>query len=152
MASTITAATLTVTITEAITLNDKDQGVQNTYTIASVTEINSRIVNIPTSEVIVVAMGTVVAAGQFVEGDAKYIRMTNKDNSNHITLVFRNENNDEFAVSGQTFIYNGDNADGMVDTMDAAASALSVSLGDLVDITAQASGAACDLEIFIAGT
>ena len=155
MASTITAATLTVTITEAITLNDKDQGVQNTYTIASVTEINNRIVNIPTSEVIVAVMGTVVAAGQYVESTTKYIRMTNKDNANHITLVFRNENNDEFAVkldSGQTFIYNGDNAGGVVDTMDAAASALSVSLGDLVDITAQASGSACDLEIFIAGT
>ena len=155
MASTITAATLTVTITEAITLNDKDQGVQNTYTIASVTEINNRIVNIPTSEVIVAVMGTVVAAGQYVESTTKYIRMTNKDNANHITLVFRNENNDEFAVkldAGQTFIYNGDNTGGVVDTMDAAATALSVSFGDLVDITAQANTAACDLEIFVAGT
>ena len=156
MTSTITAATLTVTITEEVSLNGKDQGAKNTYTIASVKEISNRIVTIPSgSEVIVVAMGTAVAAGQYVEGTTKYIRLTNKDDANHITLVFRNENNDEFAVkldAGQTFIYNGDNTGGVVDTMDAAATALSVSFGDLVDITAQANTAACDLEIFVAGT
>ena len=157
MTSTITAATLTVTITEEVSLNGKDQGAKNTYTIASVKEISNRIVTIPSgSEVIVVAMGTAVAAGQYVEGTTKYIRLTNKDDANHITLVFRNENSDEFAVkldAGQTFIYNGDNTGGVVDTMDAVdAAGLSVSFGDLVDITAQASGAACDLEIFVAGT
>jgi hypothetical protein len=156
MTSTITAATLTVTITEEVSLNGKDQGAKNTYTIASVKEISNRIVTIPSgSEVIVVAMGTAVAAGQYVEGTTKYIRLTNKDDANHITLVFRNENSDEFAVkldAGQTFIYNGDNTGGVVDTMDAAATALSVSFGDLVDITAQANTAACDLEIFVAGT
>ena len=156
MTSTITAATLTVTITEEVSLNGKDQGAKNTYTIASVKEISNRIVTIPSgSEVIVVAMGTAVAAGQYVEGTTKYIRLTNKDDANHITLVFRNENSDEFAVkldAGQTCIYNGDNTGGVVDTMDAAATALSVSFGDLVDITAQANTAACDLEIFVAGT
>ena len=156
MTSTITAATLTVTITEEVSLNGKDQGAKNTYTIASVKEISNRIVTIPSgSEVIVVAMGTAVAAGQYVEGTTKYIRLTNKDDANHLTLVFLNENSDEFAVkldAGQTFIYNGDNTGGVVDTMDAAATALSVSFGDLVDITAQANTAACDLEIFVAGT
>ena len=156
MTSTITAATLTVTITEEVSLNGKDQGAKNTYTIASVKEISNRIVTIPSgSEVIVVAMGTAVAAGQYVEGTTKYIRQTNTHDANHIPLVFRNENSDEFAVkldAGQTFIYNGDNTGGVVDTMDAAATALSVSFGDLVDITAQANTAACDLEIFVAGT
>ena len=156
MTSTITAATLTVTITEEVSLNGKDQGAKNTYTIASVKEISNRIVTIPSgSEVIVVAMGTAVAAGQYVEGTTKYIRLTNKDDANHITLVFRNENSDEFAVkldAGQTFIYNGDNTGGVVDTRDAAATAWSVSFGDLVYITAQANTAACDLEIFVAGT
>ena len=156
MASTITAATLTVTITEAITLNGKDQGAKNTYTIASVKEISNRIVNIPsTSEVIVAVMGSAVAAGQYIQSTTKYIRMTNKDNANHITLVFRNEASNEFAVkldAGQTFIYNGDNAGGVVATHDASASALTVSFGTLQDITARASGAACDLEIFVAGT
>jgi hypothetical protein len=154
MATTITAATLTVTITEEISLNGQDKGSTNTLAIASVTEVNQRIVNVPTSEVVVLAMGTAVAAGQFVEGDVRYIRLTNKDDTNHITLIFKSENNNECAHlldAGHSFIYPGDNSGGVVNTHDGSDSALSVSLDDLVNITAQANTAACDLEIFVAG-
>ena len=154
MATTITAATLTVTITEEITLNGQDKGSTNALTVASVTEVIQRIVNVPTSEVIILAMGTAVAAGQLVEGDVRYIRLTNKDDTNHITLVFKSENSNECSHlldAGHSFIYPGDNSGGVVNTHDASASALTVSLDDLVDITAQANTAACDLEIFVAG-
>ena len=157
MATTITAATLTVTLTEAISLNGQDKGATNTLTVSSVTEVSQRIVNVPTSEVVVLAMGTAVAAGQFVEGDVRYIRITNKDDTNHVTLVFRSENSNECAHkldAGHSFIYAGDNSGGVVDTHDASASALTVSLDDLVDITAQAdstAGSACDVEVFVAG-
>ena len=154
MATTITASTLTVTITEEITLNGQDKGSTNALTVASVTEVSQRIVNVPTSEVIILAMGTAVAAGQLVEGDVRYIRLTNKDDTNHITLVFKSENSNECSHlldAGHSFIYPGDNSGGVVNTHDASASALTVSLDDLVDITAQANTAACDLEIFVAG-
>ena len=154
MATTITAATLTVTLTEEISLNGQDKGSTNTLTVASVTEVSQRIVNVPTSEVIILAMGTAVAAGQLVEGDVRYIRLTNKDDTNHITLVFKSENSNECSHlldAGHSFIYPGDNSGGVVNTHDASASALTVSLDDLVDITAQANTAACDLEIFVAG-
>ena len=154
MATTITAATLTVTLTEEITLNGQDKGSTNALTVASVTEVSQRIVNVPTSEVVILAMGTAVAAGQLVEGDVRYIRLTNKDDTNHITLVFKSDNNNECSHlldAGHSFIYPGDNSGGVVNTHDASASALTVSLDDLVDITAQANTAACDLEIFVAG-
>ena len=154
MATTITAATLTVTITEEITLNGQDKGSTNALTVASVTEVSQRIVNVPTSEVIILAMGTAAAAGQLVEGDVRYIRLTNKDDTNHITLVFKSENSNECSHlldAGHSFIYPGDNSGGVVNTHDASASALTVSLDDLVDITAHANTAACDLEIFVAG-
>ena len=154
MATSITAATLTVTITEAITLNGQDKGATNTLTVASVTEVSQRIVNVPITEVILLAFGTAVAAGQFVEGDVRYIRITNKDATNFVTLVFRSENSNECAHkldAGHSFIYAGDNSGGVVDTHDASATALTVSLDDLVDITAQADTAAVDLELFIAG-
>lgn len=155
MATTITAATLTVTITEAISLNGQDKGSTNTLTISSVTEVSQRIVNVPTSEVIILAMGTAVAAGQMVEGDVRYIRITNLDDTNHVTLVFRSEGSAEFAVKldrGQSFIFNGDLSGGVVDTMDASASALTVAFEDLVDITALADSSPVDLELFLAGT
>ena len=156
MATSITAATLTITHTEAVTLNGYDQGSQNIQTIASVTEVSKRIVSVPTSEVIILSFAASnPAAGEFVEADVRYIRITNKDDTNHVTLVFRSEGAAEFAVKldyGQSFIYNADLSGGVVDTMDASASALTVSLEDLVDITALADTAAVDLELFVAGT
>ena len=98
MATTITAATLTVTLTEAVSLNGYDQGSKNTLTVSSVNEVNKRIVTVPTSEIEVVAISTANAAGTFIEGDVRYIRITNLDDTNHVTLTFKNENDDEFAV------------------------------------------------------
>ncbi len=153
MATTITNATLTVTLTESISLNGSEQGASNTLTIANIDEISKRIVTVPASEVTVIAMGTAVSNGTFVESDVLYIRITNKDDANHVTLTFKDENNSEFAVKldkGQSFIYNGDLAGGVVDTMDANGSALSLALADLVDVTAIADTAPVDLEIFVA--
>ena len=154
MATTIEAATLTVTLTEQIELNGQEKGATNSLTISDVTEVSQRIVNVPTSEVVILAMGTAVAAGQLVEGDVRYIRITNKDDTNHVILTFKSENNNECAHlhdAGHTFIYPGDNSGGVVNTHDASASALTVSLDDLVNITALADTAACDLELFVAG-
>ena len=155
MATTIEAATLTVTLTEEITLNGQDKGATNTLTVASVTEVSQRIINVPASEVVILAMGAAVAAGQFVESTIRYIRITNKDDTNHVTLVFRSESGDECVHKldyGLSFIYAGDNSGGVVDTHDANAGAIgSITLDDLVDITATADTAACDLELFVAG-
>jgi hypothetical protein len=153
MATTITNATLTVTLTESISLNGSEQGASNTLTISNIDEISKRIVTVPASEVTVIAMGTAVSNGTFIESDVLYIRITNKDDANHVTLTFKDENNSEFALKldkGQSFIYNGDLAGGVVDTMDANGSALSLALADLVDITAIADTAPVDLEIFVA--
>ena len=149
----ISAASMTVTITEAVTLNGAARGNTNTLTLANIHEVVERTVTVPTSEVTLIAMNTAVAAGTFITGDVKYIRITNKDATNHITLTFKSVGNHEFAVKvdkGQSFIYNGDIAGGVAATMDASASALSLALADLVDITAIADTAACDVEFMVA--
>ena len=154
MTTTLTAATLTVTVTEAVSLNGYDQGSKNTLTIASINEVNKRIVTVPASEIEVVALSTANASGTFIEGDVRYMRFTNLDDTNHLTLTFKNENDDEFAVKldkGQSFIFNADLSGGVVDTMDGIdGTGLTLSLGDLVNVTALADTAACDLEIFVA--
>jgi len=157
MASTITAATLTVTLTEAITLNGTRQGSTNTKSIASINEISKRILTITTAESVIATFSAAVAsAGHYVAASVKYIRFTNLDDTNFITLTFRNQDNDEAAIkldAGQSFIWNGDNAGGMVDvlnaTQDADASS-DTALGDLTNIQADANTASCDLEMFIA--
>ena len=155
MATTITAATLTVTLTEEVSLNGQDKGSTNSLTIASVTEVDQRIVEVPTSEITVLSFqATNPGAGTFDEADVRYIRLTNKDDTNYIQLIFASENSNECAHkldAGQTFIYAADNSGGVVDTHDAAASALTVSFDDLTSITALADTAACDLEYYVAG-
>tara|TARA_R110000824_G_scaffold118703_1_gene271051 strand:- start:3514 stop:3981 length:468 start_codon:yes stop_codon:yes gene_type:complete len=155
MATTIVASPLTIKISEQIKLGGVELGGEVTKRIQSITEFSRRLINVPTSEVVILAMSTAVAAGQYVESTVKYIRITNLDAANHVTLVFRSENNAECAHKldfGYSFIYAADDAGGVVDTHDASASALSVSLDDLVDITALANTGAVDLEVIVAGT
>jgi hypothetical protein len=157
MATTITAATLTVTLTEEISLNGQDKGSTNALTVASVTEVSQRIVEVPTSEITILSFqATNPGAGTFDEADVRYIRLTNKDDTNHITLVFRSASSTECAHkldAGQSFIYAG-TAAGIVVTHLASGSpdiGSSPTLVDLVAIAAFANSAACDLEIFVAG-
>ena len=153
MTSTIEAATMTVTVQESIFLNGYEQGSKNVIEIGSINEVFKRILTVTTTEAEILAFGTAVAAGTFDESKVMYIRMTNLDDTNHITLTFKDEDNTEFAVKldkGQSFIYNGDLSGGVVDTMDAGTTALTLALADLVDITALADTAAVDLEVFIA--
>lgn len=165
MASTITAATMTVTITESISLNGSDQGASNTLSIASINEVTKRIVTATTTEAGLVGFISALSsvgvtankvgylAGIFDNGDVRYMRITNLDNANHITLTFKDEDNTEFRMkvdAGHSFIYPGDNSGGVVDTMKASGAALSSGLADLYDITVDADTASCDVEVFIA--
>jgi len=155
MTTTLTAATLTITLTESIELNGVEQGGTSTKTISSVNEVSKRIVTVTSTEAEVIAFhASAISSGTFIEGDVRYIRFTNLDDTNFIVLTFKNEDDDEFAIkldAGHSFIYPGDNSGGVVDTMDAIdATGLTLALGDLVNVTADADTASCDMEIFVA--
>ena len=157
MASTITAATLTVSLTESILLNGKQQGATNTKTFASINEISKRIMTITTNEsTIATFSGAVASAGHFNDSAVRYMRFTNKDDTYFITLTFRNQDNDEVAIkvdAGHSFILSGDNANGMTAIFNATQdgdAASSANFGSLTNIQADADTAACDLEMFIA--
>ena len=156
MTTTISNATMTVTLTESVSLNGSQQGATNTLSVSNIDEVYKRIVTVPNSEVEILAFSTAVTTGTFIESDVLYIRITNKDDTNHVGLIFKNENDDEFGVKldkGQSFIYNGDLAGGGVDTMDAqdgGADLAANTFADLVNVTAYADTAACDIEIFVA--
>ena len=156
-------ATLTVTINERLLLNNNDYSSKNTLSVTGVNELAKRIVNIGTDEIGLLGFGTAYntelsktyVAGQFDEDDVRYIRITNLDDTNHIALVLKNENNDEFGVKvdkGCSFLYGVDLSGGVKDTMDSADAAgiTPDSFGDLVDITCTANTAACDVEVFVA--
>jgi hypothetical protein len=90
MASTISSATLTVTITEAVSLNGSAQGATNTLSIASINEIFKRIVTCTASQTTTLLTFNAAvhgAAGAIDLQDAKYIRITNKDDTNALELA-----------------------------------------------------------------
>ena len=157
MASTITASAMTVTLSESITLNGKNQGGTTTKTFSSIAEISKRILTISTNEATIATFSAAVAStGHYNDGNVRYIRFTNLDDTYFVTLTFTNDDNDEVAIkvdAGQSFIWNADNSGGLVDVLNAtqdADAASDTNLGDLTNIQADADTGSCDLEIVIA--
>jgi len=155
MATTVTSSTLRVHINEKIKLNGEQFGGETVLSIPSINEVSKRIVTAQTTERQILVFDTAaIGPGKFVQADVRYVRITNLDDTNHVTLTFKNHNDDEFAVKldyGQSYIYNPDLVGGTAATVDAIDGAgLTLSLGNLVDITALADTAACDLEVFVA--
>ena len=88
MATELTAATLTVTITEALAVahdtsaDNLDFAQTCTHTFASIANVNKRIFKLPNSNLNkLVSFGTTIADGVFVRADIRYIRVTNLDDT-----------------------------------------------------------------------
>ena len=149
MATSVRNATLKVTIEEEINLNGVRQNSENILRISDINEVSKRIVTIPASEVTVVLFGDAVAAGTFIEGDVRYIRLTNKDDTNYIILNIEGDSSTDFSVRldpGASFLVISKNTSGVVDYADISGA----SLEDLTGIKATANSAASDLEVFVA--
>ena len=152
MASTISAATLTVTITEAVTLNGYDQGSIYELTIASVTEVMKRIVTCTASQtttLVSFAASVHTSVHALDVEDTKYIRITNKDDTNAI----------ELAVVGAATLYQVELAAGEShilgnpDAVMLAEADTSPSFGTMADIASiqvNPGGNAVDVELFVA--
>ena len=84
MASTLTASTMTVTISESITLNGANQGGTTSLSVGSIAEVYKRIMTVPVSGSGTITLltttgdaGSTVESGKFIVGDMKYLRITN---------------------------------------------------------------------------
>ena len=90
MASTITPATMTVTITEEITIHGVDQGGTTTLSIGSIAETMKRIVSCTASQTTTIATfanDVYETVGAIDIEDSKYIRVTNLDDTNSVELA-----------------------------------------------------------------
>ena len=150
-------ATLTSKITESITLDSGTVDSVHTLSVASIVEVTKRVFTITTTEVVIATFSSANAsAGHYKAADVRYIRFTNLDSTNFITLTFRNQDNDEVALkldAGQSFIWNGDNSNGMSAVFNAtqdADAASSANFGSLTNIQADADTGDCNLEMLIA--
>jgi hypothetical protein len=152
-------ATLTVTQTESLVLNGTQQGGTVTKSITGINEAFKRLLTITTNEAVIATMsGAVSSAGHFNDSAVRYMRFTNLDGTNHVTLTFRNQDNDEFAIkvdAGNTLAIYADNSGGMVAMFNAtqdADSASDTALGSITNIQADAGASTVQIEMFVATT
>ena len=142
-------ADLTLTITEAVTLNGTSHGATNTQTITGVTDVLHRIVDVPTSGYIDLVNFASAASGVAIaDGTAKHVRITNLDATNFVTLRVRETDVQEYFVkieAKDSFIL----GNSVGDANDAGTGA-AVSFTNVDEIEALADTASCEVEIFIA--
>lgn len=152
------AAAMTVTLTESVTLNSKDYGSTQSFSIANIANIDRRVMSITDTESTVMSFSSLMAAGQLIPAKVQYIRITNLDTAKNVTLTIANENNDEMAIvlheNQKSFMLVSDGTSGMVDMFDAIdGTGLTYSLGDIKSITADCEHSdGADIEVFIAET
>ena len=159
-------ATLTSTITESISLNGADRGSTNTLTVASVTQVFHRIVTVPATKDVTVALFASTTADDtggdpsIDVNDVKYIRVTNlsgtaSDIVNLSLQIDAGEDStdaDESATialgGGESFIMNG--ADDYIAVQDTNAN-IETTLHDLESLLIDGHGSSnVSVEVFIA--
>jgi hypothetical protein len=146
MASTVTAANLTVTVIESYTLNGVVYGNTVEKTFTSKGQVDQRIMNVATTEKTLFNWGAADDAGTGVAADYAYFRVTNLDDTNFVTLRLYN-GADSFwykLAAGESMLL-------MNNEMDAVTGTSFGALADITLVAAQADTAACDVE-FIAVT
>ena len=90
MASTFTPAPLNVTIREQITMNGTDYGGITRYSVSNISEISRRIITTNgTASTEIIRFQPSASAGQFINTDVRYLRITNLDDTNFATLRFQ---------------------------------------------------------------
>ena len=139
-------ATLTVTIKEELTLNGTDRG--STYvTSATVTQLDHRILDVlHSTDQTILLFAAAVAAGTIKDATLDYLRITNLDSTNFVTLRIVG-NSEEYFVkveAGDSFILNNS----VMDANDAGSA--TVSFAAIDEIKVQADTATCSIEIYAA--
>tara|TARA_R110002012_G_scaffold85535_1_gene213361 strand:- start:214 stop:678 length:465 start_codon:yes stop_codon:yes gene_type:complete len=150
-------ATLTITLTESLTLGDgsgTDRGSSNVQTL-TVNEVDHRIMDVPTSWVDIIKFDAANSAGTFKDASVKYLRITNLDSSNFISLRIR-DNSKEYFVKVEA---EGDAAGGcnsfilgptVMDAESTTGFGTDVSFVNIDQIQAKADTAAVQVEYFVA--
>ena len=147
MASTVDSSTLTVRISEEIQLNGKKLGNSNIHKITGINETSERIVTAATDGTTIIGLGAASAAGTFVRGNVKYVRITNLDDTNFVRLAIITDGTDVHVKvpALDTFILSTGLAGAVAD-------AASITFDNITSIKAYADTAAVDVELFVATT
>ena len=154
-------ANLTVTLTESVTLNGSVRGSTNQLTITGIEQVMERIVTIPNDQdtTVLLTKATVAMSDGAIDiHDTKYIRITNLDSTNSVTLSLQIDAHEDDSAAdescsilleaGKTFMLGTPHECANVN--DSSAS-IQQSLKDLESILVDSGSNAVKLEVFVAG-
>tara|TARA_B100000424_G_C22898704_1_gene478015 strand:+ start:100 stop:579 length:480 start_codon:yes stop_codon:yes gene_type:complete len=155
MASKVKSGKLTTTVSESVVINGVEQKYNNVRTVAGINNVSHRIVRTDASgtELTLMNFAASVDAGQFIDGQAKYIRITNLDDTNLLRLLVKDAAGIAtfHLAAGETMVFNNQKYDARND-----ADLNSVAYTDIDSISvfgrdaADAANAAVDVEYFVA--
>ena len=157
------AGTLKVKVEENIILDNQDYSSKRILTVSSINEIFKRIVSCPANnETTLIHFHSSVADGTLSPVDideVKYIRVTNLDSSNSLTLSLQSDVGEDDSAAdesasllveaGRSFVMGSPN-DG-IGISDANAN-LVTDLVDLESLVVQPGSSAINVEVFVAST
>ena len=155
----VTAATLTTTVSDSITLNGTTYGNTITKTHASVKVVRQQTVTVPTSMVTLYESADAASGSTFDEDLIVYARITNTDTTNFIGLHIITDTGQEAIYklnAGCSFVLNA-HADALETETSSGADLTAENFGSLTDadiikVSADANTAAVDVEVLIAAT
>tara|TARA_R100000353_G_scaffold154477_1_gene113198 strand:+ start:110 stop:589 length:480 start_codon:yes stop_codon:yes gene_type:complete len=107
MATRITGGTLTVTITESLTMTHSTTADNRTHsqtvtkTFTGIDQLNKRVLNLPnTNQVKIIDLGGTAASapGTFLRSAVEYIRITNLDDTNGVAVILEDTGSDTAAI------------------------------------------------------
>ena len=155
MASKVKSGKLTTTVSESVVINGVEQKYNNVRTVAGINNVSHRIVRTDASgtELTLMSFAASVGAGQFIDGQAKYIRITNLDDTNLLRLLVRDAAGIAtfHLAAGETMVFNNQKYDGRHDNnLGGVAYADMDSISVFGRDATDAGNAAVDVEYFVA--
>jgi hypothetical protein len=150
MASTLIPTKLLVTISEKLTSNGQELNYSNFIELSGIKPFDPRIMTIPSAAQVTVMNfnSSTVGAGTFVGNNVKYIRITNKDDTNFIRVGVVSAGDSTFYVkveAGKSFTLGS-----IAEDANDSGAAFSGTYANATSITAQADTADVDIEYFVA--
>jgi len=151
MATTVTSATLKVQIQENIELNGTTRGSKIIHEIASIAQIDERVMTVPTHDVNVLILSSSAGAGTYSTSTFKYARFTNLDDENYLTITVVSGSDGSAAVQKlppkSSMIMTSPSISGSSGGLES-----SNQFSDFTAVKASANSSSVDMSLFIATT
>jgi hypothetical protein len=157
MATKVTSGKLNISVAESVTVNGVEHNYTNVRSVTGINNVTHRIMRTDASgtELLLVQFAGAVALGQLTDGQTKYVRVTNLDDTNLLRLLVK----DAAGIAtfhlafGETMIFNNQKFDGRHDQVESSIVYVDMdSVSVIGRNAADGANAAVDVEIFVAST